>query len=171
MCTSLLIHVMGQVMSVGDEVDEVGALAPNFEAGLQGSPLPCGQLEVPKSIVSMAPMADDVLAVVSVRDKVASEGANDDEVGALASHSEALKSIRSPVFDREGMLARIDEVVFKKKLCRLLTSLEAASPGSGKEIACLLAEEASTGKIKKVKKALRSIGKRSGALSKASAAA
>ena len=43
-------------------------------------------------------------------------------------------------------------------------------PGSGKAIAGLLAEEASTGKIKKVKKALRSIGK-SGAIGKASAAA
>ena len=69
------------------------------------------------------------------------------------------------------MLARIDEVVFVKKLGRLLASLEVASPGSGKAIACLLAEEVSTGKIKKVKKALGSIGKKSGAIDKASAAA
>uniref|UniRef100_A0A8R7TKI0 Uncharacterized protein n=1 Tax=Triticum urartu TaxID=4572 RepID=A0A8R7TKI0_TRIUA len=85
--------------------------------------------------------------------------------------SEALKSIRSPVFDRDGMLARFDEVVFVKKFGGLLACLEAASPGSGKAIACLLAEEASTDKIKKVKKALKSIGKKSGAIGKASAAA
>jgi hypothetical protein len=49
--------------------------------------------------------------------------------------------------------------------------LEAASPGSGEAIACLIAEEASTGKIKKVKKALRSIGKKGGAIGKAPATA
>ena len=69
------------------------------------------------------------------------------------------------------MLARFDEVVFVKKFGSLLACLEAASPGSGKAIACLLAEEASTDKIKKVKKALKSIGKKSGAIGKASAAA
>ena len=58
-----------------------------------------------------------------------------------------------------------------EKLGGLLACLEAASPGSGEAIACLIAEEASTGKIKKVKKALRSIGKKSGAIDKASAAA
>ena len=109
--------------------------------------------------------------MVSVRDKVASVGVDVDEVGALASHFEALKSIRSSVFDREGMLARIDEAVFAKKLCGLLASLEAASLGSGTEIACLLAEEASTGKIRKVKKVLRSIGEKSGTLGKVSVAA
>ena len=81
------------------------------------------------------------------------------------------KPIRSPIFDRDAMMARIDEVVFLKKLGRLLASLEVASPGSGKAIACLLAEEVSTGKIKKVKKALKTIGKKSGVIGKASAAA
>ena len=103
--------------------------------------------------------------------QVASGGAEVDEVGALAPNSEALKTIRSPIFDHESTMTRIDEVVFAKKLCRLLAGLEAASSGSGKAIAGLLAEEASTGKIKKVKKALRSIGKKSGAIGKASAAA
>ncbi|XBH54924.1 hypothetical protein VPH35_077124 [Triticum aestivum] len=159
------------VMSVGDEVDEVGALAPNFEAPLQGSSLPYGQLEARESIVSVVPVADDVLVAVSVRDKVASIGAEVDAVGALAPHSEAPKSIRPPVFDREDMLARIDEAVFKKRLGGLLASLEAASPGSGKTIACLLVEESSTRKIKKVKKALRSIGKKSDTLGKVSVAA
>ena len=102
---------------------------------------------------------------------VASVGAEFDEVGALRHVSKAPKPVQSLIFDRDAMLARIDEVVFAKKLGRLLASLEVASPGSGKAIACLLAEEVSTGKIKKVKKALRSIGKKSGAIDKASAAA
>ncbi|XBI96355.1 hypothetical protein VPH35_032650 [Triticum aestivum] len=161
---------IGHVMSVGAEVDRVGALTPNFEAQLQGSPLPCGQLEARESIVSVIPVADDVLVEVSVRNKVASVSAEVDEIGALAPHSKAPKSIR-PLFDREDMLAHIDETVFKKKLGGLLASLEATSPGSGKTIACLLVKEFSTRKIKKVKKALRSIGKKSDALGKASVAA
>ncbi|KAM3211669.1 hypothetical protein ACQJBY_065041 [Aegilops geniculata] len=103
--------------------------------------------------------------------QVASVGAEVDEIGALAATSEASKPIRSPIFDRDAMLARIDEVVFVKKLDRLLDSLEATCPGSRNVIACLLVDEVSTGKIKKVKKALRSIGKKSGAIDKASAAA
>jgi hypothetical protein len=80
-------------------------------------------------------------------------------------------SIRLPLFDREAMLASIDQAVFVKKLSGLLACLEAASPGSGEAIACLIAEEASTGKIKKVKKALRRIGKKGGAIGKAPATA
>ena len=62
-------------------------------------------------------------------------------------------------------------MVFAKKLGRLLTGLDAACPRSAKTIACLLAEEVSTDKIKKVKKALRTIGKKSGVIGKASSAA
>ena len=102
--------------------------------------------------------------------QVASVGAEDDEVGPLAPNPEELKPIRSPIFDCDAMLARIDEVVFVKKLGRLLASLDATCPGSGKAVACLLVEEGSTGKVKKVKKALRAIGKKSGAIGKASAA-
>ena len=75
------------------------------------------------------------------------------------------------LFDREGFLARMDEAVFAKKLGRLLASLEAASPGSGKAIACLIAEEASAGIIKKVRRALRRIGKKGGDFGKALATA
>ncbi|KAM3245161.1 hypothetical protein ACQJBY_056474 [Aegilops geniculata] len=103
--------------------------------------------------------------------QVASVGAEDDEVGPLAPNPKALKPIRPPIFDRDAMLARINEVVFVKKLGRLLASLDAACPGSGKAVACLLVEEGSTGKVKKVKKALRAIRKKSCAIGKASAAA
>ncbi|KAF7104256.1 hypothetical protein CFC21_105164 [Triticum aestivum] len=102
---------------------------------------------------------------------VASVGAEVDEEGALAPISEASKPARSLIFDRDAMLALIDEVVFAKNLGRLLDGLDAACPGSAKTIACLLAEEVSTGKMKKVKKAVRSIGKKSDAIRKASAAA
>ena len=78
--------------------------------------------------------------------QVASMGAKDDEVGPLAPKPEALKTIRQPIFDRDAMLACIDEVVFMKRLGRLLTGLDAACPGSAKTIACLLVEEVSSGK-------------------------
>ena len=115
----------------------------------------------------------DVAIVLSpeVVAQVAPVGAEVDEIGALAANSEAPKPIRSPIIDRDAMLARIDEVVFVEKLDRLLASLEATCPGSRDVIACFLVDEISTGKIKKVKKALGSIGKKSGAIDKASAAA
>ncbi|KAF7007904.1 hypothetical protein CFC21_022787 [Triticum aestivum] len=103
--------------------------------------------------------------------QVASVGAEVDEIGALAANYEVMKPVRSPMFDRDAMLTRIDEAVFVKKLGRLLASLEIACPGSCSVIACLLVDEVSTGKIKKVNKALRSIGKKSVAIDKASAAA
>ncbi|KAE8786125.1 hypothetical protein D1007_40027 [Hordeum vulgare] len=78
---------MGRVMSIGDEVDEVGALVPNVEGQPQGLPLPCGQLEAPESIVSVIIVAHDVHAMVSMREKVLSMGAENDGLGALAPHS------------------------------------------------------------------------------------
>jgi hypothetical protein len=64
-------------------------------------------------------------------------------------------------------LAPSSDALFAKELCNLLVSLEAASPGSGKEIASLLSEKATTGKIMKVKEYLKSISKKSGVLRKA----
>ena len=55
----VLLKEMEHLGSVGDEVDEVGALAPNFEAQLLGSPLPSEQPEAPESVLSMVPMAED----------------------------------------------------------------------------------------------------------------
>jgi hypothetical protein len=43
-----------------------------------------------------------------------------------------------------------------EEFCDLLVSLEGANPGYGKEIACVLAEKASKGLIRKVEKSLRS---------------
>ncbi|KAE8818577.1 hypothetical protein D1007_03716 [Hordeum vulgare] len=104
-------------------------------------------------------------------DEVSFVGVEVDMVGALAPNSEPLKPIRSFIFDCDDMLERIDEAVFAKKLGRLLASLDAAFPGSAKMIVRILVEEVSVGKIKKVKKALRSIGKKSDIIAKASAAA
>jgi hypothetical protein len=61
------------------------------------------------------------------------------------------------------------EALFAKELCDLLASLEAASPGSRKEIVRLLSENDSGVKIKKMKEFLRS--KKCGATRKASTAA
>jgi hypothetical protein len=70
------------------------------------------------------------------------------------------------------LLVSVDsEALFAKDLCDLLVSLEAASPGYGKEIACLLLGKDTGDKVKKVKEYLRSKSKKSGAIRKVSAAA
>jgi hypothetical protein len=65
----------------------------------------------------------------------------------------------------------IYQVVFAKELFDLLVSLEAASPGSAKEIACLLSEKPTGNKVKKVMEYLRSKSKKNGTTRKASAVA
>jgi hypothetical protein len=62
---------------------------------------------------------------------------------------------RLPVsLDSGGVLVRRSEATFAKELCRLLASLEMASSGYGKDIACVLAGKASEDRIKKLKKSL-----------------
>ena len=174
-----VLQIMPELQKLcGEPTSPISMVLPK-EMGSLGGDLAMPTATSPLSLESSQPLAYvdhggfGVAIALSpeVVGQVAFVGAEDDEVGALAPNSEVSKPIRSPIFDRDAMLARIDEVVFLKKLGRLLASLEVASPGSGKAIACLLAEEASTDKIKKVKKALRSIGKKSGAIGKASAAA
>lgn len=48
----------------------IGVLAPNSVAQVYVSPLPCEQLEVAESIMSVVPVVEDVDVVVSVRGKV-----------------------------------------------------------------------------------------------------
>jgi hypothetical protein len=55
------------------------------------------------------------------------------------------------------VLAHSSEALFGTKLCGLLASLEVASPGCGKDIACILAEKVSEDMIKKMEKSLRKI--------------
>jgi hypothetical protein len=55
-----------------------------------------------------------------------------------------------------GVLVPNSEAHFAKELSDLLVSLEAASPGYGMEIACVLAGKASEDIIRKVEKSLRS---------------
>jgi hypothetical protein len=68
-------------------------------------------------------------------------------------------------------LAPNSNALFAKELCDLLASLEVVSPGSGKAIACLLAEKATEDKIKNVKEYIRSVSKKSGVTRKISTAA
>jgi hypothetical protein len=49
------------------------------------------------------------------------------------------------------------DALFAAELCGLLASLEAVSPGYGKDIACVLAGEASEDMIRKVEKSLRKV--------------
>jgi hypothetical protein len=49
------------------------------------------------------------------------------------------------------------EALFGSELCSLLASLEAASPGYGKDIACVLAGKASEDMIKMVEKSIKKV--------------
>ena len=49
-------------------------------------------------------------------------------------------------------LAPCSDALFAKELCNLLYSLEAASPRSGKAVACILTGKFNEDKIKKVEK-------------------
>jgi hypothetical protein len=64
---------------------------------------------------------------------------------------------QSPAFVSSGVLAYSSEALFGKELCGLLASLEAVSPGYGKDIACVLAGKASNDIIRKVEKSFRKI--------------
>jgi hypothetical protein len=70
-------------------------------------------------------------------------------------HSKPCQSLVS--LDRGAVLDPSSEALFAKELCGLLASLEAASSGYGKEIACVLAGKASEDMIKRVKKSLRKV--------------
>jgi hypothetical protein len=55
------------------------------------------------------------------------------------------------------VLAHSSESLFGTELSGLLASLEAVSPGYGKDIACVLAAKASEDMIRKVEKSLRKV--------------
>jgi hypothetical protein len=59
--------------------------------------------------------------------------------------------------DCGGVLAASSDALFAKELCGLLASLEAASPGYGKDIDCILAGKASENMIRKVEKSLKKV--------------
>jgi hypothetical protein len=58
--------------------------------------------------------------------------------------------------DKAGVLAPNSKALVAKELSDLLVSLEAASPGYGMEIACVLAGKASKELVEKVEKVLKS---------------
>jgi hypothetical protein len=63
--------------------------------------------------------------------------------------------------DCEAVLAPSSEALFAKELCGLLASLEAASPGYGKDIDCVLAGKASEDMFRRVQKSLKRVSIRS----------
>jgi hypothetical protein len=79
--------------------------------------------------------------------------------------------VASTVPSLEPSQPLVSETLFAKELNDLLIRLEEASPGSGKEIARLISEKDTEGKIKRVKEYLRRKSKKSCANRKASAAA
>jgi hypothetical protein len=56
-----------------------------------------------------------------------------------------------------AMLAHSSDALFAKELCGLLASLEAASPRYGRDIACVLAGQASEDLIRKVENSLKKV--------------
>jgi hypothetical protein len=56
-----------------------------------------------------------------------------------------------------AVLAHSSDALFAKEICGLLASLEAVSPGYGKDIACVLAGQASEDLIKKVENSLKKV--------------
>jgi hypothetical protein len=71
---------------------------------------------------------------------------------ALAVTSSPSSSKPPDIVDSRGVLSPNSEALFGKELCDLLVDLEVASPGYGKEIACVLVGKASKGLIRKVEK-------------------
>ena len=67
-------------------------------------------------------------------------------------HSSASLSDR---IDDTTVLVPNSETLFGKQICDLLVNLEAACPGYGKDIACVLTGTASDGVFMKVEKSLR----------------
>lgn len=84
---------------------------------------------------------------------------------------DSLVALAMPMMSSPVSLEPNSEVLFVKELCDLLVYLEVASYGSGKAISCLLMEKDTMININKVEKALRSTGKKSGAIQKVYAAA
>jgi hypothetical protein len=56
-----------------------------------------------------------------------------------------------------GVLEHSHEALFGKELCGLIASLEVASPGYCKDIACVLEGKASEDLIRKIEKSLRKV--------------
>ena len=69
--------------------------------------------------------------------------------------SESSSSSLSDRVEETVVVAPISEALFGKQICDLLVNLEAACPGYGKDIACVLTGTASDGVFMKVEKSLR----------------
>jgi hypothetical protein len=76
---------------------------------------------------------------------------------AMTSSLPSCEPCQRPAFVDSGeVLTPNSEVLFGKEICDLLIGLEAAIPGYGKDIACVLTGKASDAMIRKVEKSLRS---------------
>ncbi|KAI5000743.1 hypothetical protein ZWY2020_010702 [Hordeum vulgare] len=140
---------LSPVLPLSMERLEVDSLLTSCEGHV--SPVSCEQVEVPKSIVSVVPLDDVDVLVVSMADDV-------DADGMLAPGP--LEPSQSLAFGDRGhvmsMHDKVNEIRFEIEIYSLLKSLEADSPGSGKVI---------------VEEALRKQSKKRGTIEKASEAA
>jgi hypothetical protein len=168
-------------MSELQELSREPSIVLSMEMGSLGA-LEVAMAPSAPSLESCQPLAfvDHGGQVVSLIDEV-------NEVDASAHNSEAPLSVVHPEVDFLGSFVVVStpsslkpseslgfadsDALFAKELCDLLANLEAASPGSSKEIAHLLSAKDSGDKIEKVKEYLKSKSKKYGTTRKVSAAA
>ncbi|KAE8784438.1 Gibberellin 2-beta-dioxygenase 8 [Hordeum vulgare] len=107
------------------------------------SPMSCEQLEVPESTVSVVPVGDVVVSVVSVADDVEVVGmlapdllepsqtlASVDRGGSDVAVTHSHVTVGKVAFVRD----KVDEILFELEVRSLLKRLEAVCPGSDKTI-------------------------------------
>jgi hypothetical protein len=131
------------VVSLSDEIDKTGVLAPN----------PVSSVILPMELVSSEAL--EVATTPSPPPSGPCQSSAIVDSGALdASVTTANVVSLSDEIDKAGVLAPNSEALFGKEICNLLVSLEAASPGYGKELPCVLSGKASKELIKKMEKSL-----------------
>jgi hypothetical protein len=151
-------HDSTEQKSVVEEDDLYGCISPH------GSPCLSPQPFVSSAPVSegMVGILDPVLQITPELHDLCEEDFVELPLKLGSFEASAVAPMPSPLQKPTSMfsgevLVHSSEALFGRELCGLLASLEAASPGYGKDIACVLARKASEDMIRMVEKSLRKI--------------
>jgi hypothetical protein len=147
-----------QKSSVVEEDNLYGSVSP------RGSPCLSPQPSVSPAFVSedMAGILAPVLQITPELHELREEDSVELPLELGSFEASAVAPMPSPpqkpasMFSEE-VLAHSSEALFGTELCGLLASLEVASPGYGKDIACVLAGKASEDMIRMMEKSLRKV--------------
>jgi hypothetical protein len=182
--SEVIVEVVAPILQIMPELQELSG-EPSIVLSMEMGSLGALEVAMTPSAPSLEscqplPFVDRGGQVVSLIDEV-------NEVEVSTPNSEAPLSMVHPEVDLLGSLVVVStpsslepseslgfadsDALFAKELCDLLASLEAASPGSSKEIARLLSMKDSWDKIEKVKEYLKSKSKKYGTTRKVSQAA